>query len=97
VGSSAVRVQAGVWSPVGGWIVFVRWRPDGPAGPAAPGLWAVRPDASHLQQLGATIGSATAANEAGANDYRSGFGYYGSFGWDQRYAIAQKPNGFRAG
>ena len=79
--------EAPAWTPDGGWIVFVRWRPNSSAGPAAAGLWAVRTDGSQPQQLGAAIGAASVTNEVGANTYANGFGYYGSFGWDQHYAI----------
>jgi Tol biopolymer transport system component len=75
--------EAPAWSPDGAWLVFVRWRPKSPAGPAAAGFWAVRPDGSQLQQLVSAIGSSH-----GANNFANGFGYYGWFGWDQHYAIA---------
>ena len=47
----------------------MRRRPTGAGAPAAAGVWAVRPDGSHPQPLGAAIGSATAGNEAGAKNY----------------------------
>ena len=78
--------EAPAWTPDGAWLVFVRWRPQSATSPAAAGLWAVRPDGSQLQPLGVALGSSH-----GANTYANGFGYYGSFGWDQHFAIAPQP------
>lgn len=71
--------EAPVWSPDGAWVQFVRWRRHQPGKPAEAMLWAVRADGSDPQRL------ARLDLPAG---FMGGFGYYGTFGWEDLFALA---------
>jgi hypothetical protein len=69
-----------VWSPDGRWLIFVRWRAAGADGPAATELWAVRPDGTDSRPLVSDLQLVPGLD--------IGFGYYGTFGWQQVVAVA---------
>jgi Tol biopolymer transport system component len=72
--------EAAVWSPDGAWVQFVRWRRHQRGKPAAAMLWAVRADGSDAQRL---------ASLDVPGGFLNGFGYYGNFGWQALFAVAQ--------
>lgn len=78
-GAAGWTDEAPVWSPDGQWIVFVQWQAK--PTPAAE-LWAIRPDGSDPQRL--------VANLSLPPSFISGFGYYGTFGWQNLFAVAPR-------
>jgi Tol biopolymer transport system component len=73
--------EAPAWTPDGRWITFVRWHPPRPEWPATAELWAVRPDGSGARRLVADLGNGEAD---------TGFGYYGTFGWQRLFAVTSR-------
>jgi len=71
--------EAPIWSPNGRWLLFVRWRRQGQNKPAEATLWAVRADGRGSQRL---------ARLDLPDGFLSGFGYYGTFDWQQLFAMA---------
>jgi Tol biopolymer transport system component len=71
--------EAPVWSPDGHLLIFVRWRRHLGSQAAAAALWAVRADGTGAQRL---------APLDLPSGFLNGFGYYGSFGWHDLFAVA---------
>lgn len=77
-----------VWTPDGQWIIFVRWHPDGPDGPATAELWAVRPDGSDAQPLVTDLYIPMRYLTGVEAQFNDGFGFYGYLGWQNLFAVA---------
>jgi Tol biopolymer transport system component len=71
--------EAPVWSPDGHLLIFVRWRRHLGSQAAAAALWTVRADGTGAQRL---------AGLDLPSGFLNGFGYYGSFGWHDLFAVA---------
>jgi TolB protein len=76
-GASGWSEEAPTWSPDGQWVLFVRWRGQGKAAEAM--LWAIRAGGSDAQRL---------AVLSPAGGFQDGFGYYGTFGWQELFDVA---------
>jgi len=71
--------DAPVWTPDGARLLFVRWH-GGKGTPSSAALWSVGADGT-----GAAL---VVANLDLPRAFGDGFGYYGSFGWSQMFAVA---------
>lgn len=69
-----------MWTADGTHLVFVRWQARGVGMDPTIELWAVARDGSGATRVGAAL-------DPPAN-FANGSGYYGSFGWEQGFALA---------
>jgi Tol biopolymer transport system component len=77
-GAAGWTDEAPVWSPDGGWVLFVHWRAQQDK-LAEPTLWAVRADGSNAQRLAALSPS---------GGFQGGIGYWDTYGWKELFDVA---------